>query len=113
MTSFDEGSFWNKLSEFALSAGKEVVEKALCLYYAAQKPEMPHSARLTVFASLAYFILPTDAVPDLTPLIGYTDDLGALTLALTTIATYVDDDVKIKARTRLQEWFDSNPKKDK
>ena len=74
---------------------------------------MPNSARLTVFASLAYFILPTDAIPDLTPMIGYTDDLGALTLALTTIASYVDDEVKQKAKMRLAEWFDSNSSNNK
>lgn len=32
---FDK-SFWNKLKKFALTAGQEVVEKALILYYTAR-----------------------------------------------------------------------------
>ena len=31
--SFSEGGFWEKLENFALKAGREVVEKALTLYY--------------------------------------------------------------------------------
>ena len=38
---FDDGSFWNKVKHFALTAGKEVIEKALWLYYAAQQPGSP------------------------------------------------------------------------
>ncbi len=35
---FSEESFWGKLKKFALTAGREVVEKALTLYYTAQNP---------------------------------------------------------------------------
>jgi hypothetical protein len=38
---YSEDSFWEKLKNFAVKAGGEVVEKALQLYYAAQEPETP------------------------------------------------------------------------
>jgi uncharacterized membrane protein YkvA (DUF1232 family) len=94
-----------KLARYALAAGREVVEKALWLYYASRRPEVPRWAKLTIYVALAYFILPADAIPDLTPLVGYSDDLGALSAALLTVASYVDEDVKNKARRRLQKWF--------
>ena len=72
---------------------------------AAQRPDVPRWAKLTIYAALAYFILPTDAIPDLLPAIGYADDLGALSAALLTVAAYVDEDVKQQARLRLQTWF--------
>lgn len=49
---------------------------------------------------------PIDAIPDLSPLIGYTDDLGVLSFGLATIAAYVNDEVRTQARERLAKWFD-------
>ena len=103
--SYSESGFWHKLNGFAKTAGREVVHKSLCLYYAAQHPDTPAWARATVYSALGYFILPTDAIPDLTPLLGFSDDLGALSLALTTIAAYVTPPIKQQARDKLLQWF--------
>jgi len=102
---YSEERLRDKLSRYALAAGREVVEKALWLYYASRRPDVPRWAKVTIYAALAYFILPTDAIPDLTPLVGYTDDLGALSAALLTVAAYVDEEVKRKAARRLRQWF--------
>ena len=64
---FDDGSFWDKVKNFALKAGKEVIEKALWLYYAAQQPNTPVWAKTVIYGALAYFVLPVDAVPDAIP----------------------------------------------
>lgn len=106
---FDRGRFWEKLARHALAAGRDVVEKALWLYYAAERPEVPRWAKLTIYGALAYFILPLDAIPDLIPGAGYVDDLGALGTALLTVASYVDEDVKRRARRRMEQWFGALP----
>lgn len=85
------------------SAGLEVVEKALWLYYAAERPDMPRWAKTTVYGALAYLILPLDAHPDFIPLTGYTDDLSVLLAALATVVGYVNDDVKALAAQRMQQ----------
>lgn len=95
----------DKLSRHARTAGRELVEKVLWLYYAAQRPDVPRWAKLTILTALAYFILPTDAIPDFAPMLGYSDDLVAVSTAVLTIAKFVDDDVKRKARARLAKWF--------
>ena len=102
---YSEKGFWEKLRGYALAAGREVVERALMLYYAAQNPETPAWAKSVIYGALAYFILPLDAIPDTIPLAGYSDDLGALALALTTVAAYVTPEVKEKARAKLRDWF--------
>lgn len=102
---FNENGFWHKLSRFAAKAGKDVVEKALWLYYAAQRPDTPTWAKATIYSALTYFILPSDAVPDIIPLSGYSDDIGILAVAVATIAAYIDDDVKNKAAKTLHRWF--------
>lgn len=102
---FDDGSFWDKLKNFAKTAGKEVIEKALWLYYAAQQPQVPLWAKTVIYSALAYFVLPSDAVPDPVPLVGFTDDLGALAAALATCAVYINDAVKAQAADKLRDWF--------
>lgn len=102
---YTEQGFWNKLKSYAKSAGREVVEKALLLYYAAQEETAPAWAKATIAASLGYFIVPLDAIADLTPAVGYGDDLGVLVLALAAVAQYVNDDVREKTSAKLQQWF--------
>lgn len=100
---------WAKLRRVARRAGYEMLEKALWLYYAAQRPETPAWARTTAYGALGYLILPTDTIPDWLFAAGYTDDLGVLTLAVATLVNYIDDDVRRRTARRLQRWFGAQP----
>lgn len=100
-----EDSLWQKITRAAKRAGREVVEKALWLHYAAQRPETPAWARTMIYGALAYFILPVDMIPDVVPLAGYSDDLGVLAAAVATLAVYINQDVKDQAARKLQDWF--------
>lgn len=102
---YSEPRFREKLARVARAAGRELVEKALWLYFAARRPETPRWARATVYAALAYFVVPLDAIPDLAPVAGYTDDISVLGLAVVTIAAYIDDGVKARTRRVLGRWF--------
>lgn len=102
---YSEDNFWEKVKKFALVAGKEVIEKALTLYYVTQEENVPAWAKTTIYGALAYFISPIDAIPDITPLIGYSDDLGALAIAIATVSAYINDNAKEKAKTKLNDWF--------
>ena len=102
---YSENRFWEKIMAYARTAGKEVVEKALWLYYSAQHPKTPAWARSIIYGALGYFIFPIDAIPDLTPIAGYADDLGVLVAALATVAIYVNDEVKAKAADKIKAWF--------
>lgn len=103
---FDDGGFWSKVRNFAVTAGREVIEKALWLYYAAQGPATPVWAKTAIYAALAYFVMPLDAIPDVLPVVGYTDDLGTLAAAVTTVSMYITSDVKAQAQQKLTDWFD-------
>ncbi len=102
---YSDDGFWDKLKHYARSAGKEVVEKALLLYYAGNEESAPAWAKATVVASLGYFITPLDAIVDLTPAVGYADDLGVLVLALAAVATYINDNVREKTAVKMVQWF--------
>ena len=104
-TSFDEAGFWDKLATYARIAGYELVQKCLWLYYAAQSPTAPAWAKSVIYGALAYFVLPIDAIPDMIPITGFTDDLGALSAAVLAVAMFIDDDVRERADERLRVWF--------
>jgi uncharacterized membrane protein YkvA (DUF1232 family) len=112
--SYSEKSFWEKLAGHARTAGEEIVERALQLHYALQKPSMPAWAKAAIYGALGYFIVPLDAVPDIIPGAGFVDDLGVLAFAFATVAGHIDDDVRAKARAKLRDWFGPAPaEKDK
>jgi uncharacterized membrane protein YkvA (DUF1232 family) len=106
---YSEENFWDKLKRYALIAGREVIEKALLLFYAGQEENAPAWAKATIIGALGYFIAPLDAIVDLTPAVGYADDLGVLALAIAAVATYINDDVRAKTAVKIQEWFGDAP----
>jgi uncharacterized membrane protein YkvA (DUF1232 family) len=100
-----EGRLWKKLKRYAQQAGLKTVYTVLLLFYAFKRKETPAWAKNIILGTLGYFLAPLDAIPDLTPIIGYTDDVGVLSFGLVTIACYVNDGVKEKAKIRLKKWF--------
>lgn len=102
---YSDQGFWDKVLAFAKTAGRDVIEKALWLYYAAQSPDTPAWARTVIYGALGYFIFPIDAIPDPMPVAGYADDLGVLVAAVSTVAVYINDEVKALAARELNDWF--------
>jgi uncharacterized membrane protein YkvA (DUF1232 family) len=64
--------FWPKIRKAA--AHVPFAADALAVWYCASDDETPASAKGMMLAALAYFVLPMDAIPDVIPMIGYTDD---------------------------------------
>lgn len=104
---YSENSLWDKLKGHAKNAGIKVVYASLVLFYAMKSEHTSLKAKLSIAAALGYFILPADAIFDLTPLIGYSDDLGVLLFVLSQLASSISPDVKEKARQKAAEWFDN------
>jgi uncharacterized membrane protein YkvA (DUF1232 family) len=104
---YDEASFWQKLKQYAVVAGREVVEMALKLYYCMQDADTPKWAKTVIAGSLLYFVVPVDAVPDMLPG-GYVDDFGALSAAVMTVAAHIKDSHVEQAREKMAQWFGSN-----
>lgn len=102
---YTEDGLWAKIKGFAKVAGSELIEKALQLYYALQNTNTPTWAKTVIIGALGYFISPMDAIADIVPFVGYADDAGVLTMAVATVASYISDDIKAKAKAKLTEWF--------
>lgn len=105
---YSEEKFWSKLKKFAKKAGSSVVYAVLLLYYTLQEPGVPMKAKAIIMGALGYFIFPLDLIPDVVVGVGYTDDLGALVVALVQVAMYINQDIKDKAKDKLKDWFGDN-----
>ncbi|MDP4712054.1 MAG: YkvA family protein [Saprospiraceae bacterium] len=102
---FSASNLWKKLRVYARKIGIKAVYTVLLLFYAYQRAETPSWAKNIILGVLGYFLSPIDAVPDLTPMIGYTDDIGVMSFGLVTIAAYINGDVKAQAKQKLGLWF--------
>lgn len=77
----------------------------LLLFYAYKDGEVPSWAKKIIIGSIAYFLSPIDSIPDLTPFIGMTDDLGVISFGLVAISCYINDDVRTKAFHKLNALY--------
>ena len=102
---YSESSFWDKVKKFASKAGSKVIYTALKLYYTLQSPDTPAWAKAVIIGALGYFISPVDAIPDVIPVVGYSDDLGVLVAAVATVATQITPAIKAQAKAKTTEWF--------
>ena len=102
---FSEESLWEKIKKFSKTAGTTVVYAALLLFYVMKSRDVTVKTKVSIAAALGYFILPTDAIFDLTPLVGYTDDLGVLIFALSQVSSNITPETREQARQKLGEWF--------
>lgn len=82
---------------------------ALLMFYAFKRNDTPAWAKRIVTGALVYLLSPIDAIPDLSPFIGYTDDLGVLMYGLVMIAAYINQDVRASARHTLDTWIGPIP----
>jgi uncharacterized membrane protein YkvA (DUF1232 family) len=79
--------FWSKLAS-SLSR-IPFAEKAVAAYFCAADPATPLRVKGTLFAALAYFVLPLDMVPDMILGLGFTDDMVVLATAFNLIRTHL------------------------
>ena len=88
---YSDKNFWEKLARYALRAGKEVIGRVLTLFYCFKDDDTPEWAKAIILGALGYFIVPTDAIPDVVPVVGYSDDLGVIVFAFSRIVAHIKD----------------------
>lgn len=103
---YSRSNFWIKIANVFKKAGEKVIYIALLLYYVLSDPDVSKADKAKIYGALGYFILPLDLIPDVIPVIGYTDDLVALVWALRTVYSNITPEIECKAKQKLFEWFD-------
>ena len=94
-------SFWPKLKRVA--ARIPFAEDLLAAYYCAFDRDTPLPVKASLIGALAYFVLPVDAIPDVLPVLGFTDDAAVLATAITLVADHMRPAHRQAARDRLAD----------
>ena len=100
--------FWRKLT--AVAARIPFAEDLLAAYYCAFDRATPLAVKATLVGAIAYFVLPVDAIPDVLPILGFTDDAAVLTTALRLVASNVTPEHRTLAQEKLRAMMDSAPR---
>jgi uncharacterized membrane protein YkvA (DUF1232 family) len=79
--------FWRKTRR--LAARLPFAHDLLAAYYCAFDRETPLHVKAALMAALAYFVVPTDAIPDFLPVLGYADDATVVVAAVRLVAEHI------------------------
>jgi len=93
-------NFWPKLKRVA--ANIPFAEDLLAAYFCAFDRDTPRHVQVALIGALAYFIMPFDIIPDMMPLIGFTDDAAVLVTALRLVSTHITPAHREAARAALK-----------
>jgi uncharacterized membrane protein YkvA (DUF1232 family) len=98
-------AFWRKLRSMMAVAGHKMLFSALVLFNCLKDRDTPAWARGVIVGALGYLILPTDLIPDMLPGAGYGDDWSTIVVALGTVAAYIKETHKLRAKEQLDKLF--------
>ncbi len=96
--------FWIKLKKVA--ARLPFTEDLLAAYYCAFDKQTPRHVQAALLGAIAYFILPFDFIPDVMPVLGFTDDAAILATAIRMVATHITEDHREAARAALKRGIE-------
>jgi uncharacterized membrane protein YkvA (DUF1232 family) len=91
--------FWPKIR--AVAARAPFAGEALAVWFCARDDETPTAAKGMMLAALAYFVLPTDAVPDFIAGLGYTDDAAVFAAMLGLVGRHLKPRHRDAARAAI------------
>jgi uncharacterized membrane protein YkvA (DUF1232 family) len=97
--------FWSKLKRVA--AQLPFAEDLLAAYYCAFDGRTPRHVQAALLGAIAYFILPFDFVPDMLPVLGFTDDAAVLATALRMVVTHITPEHREAARAALKRGVET------
>jgi uncharacterized membrane protein YkvA (DUF1232 family) len=97
--------FWIKLKR--VLAKLPFAEDLLAAYYCAFDKQTPRHVQVALLGAIAYFILPFDFVPDVLPMLGFTDDAAVLATAIRMVAANIRQEHRDAARAALKRAIET------
>ena len=99
-----ERGFWRKLRK---TVGRiPFTRELLAAYYCASDPATPSHVKAVLMAALAYFVIPTDMIPDFIAAFGFSDDASVLALTVATVSSHIKPAHQERAAAYLENPID-------
>jgi len=96
--------FWIKLKKVA--GRLPFAEDLLAAYYCAFDVKTPRHVQAALLGAIAYFILPFDFIPDMLPVLGFTDDAAILATAIRLVSAHILPEHRVAARAALKRGIE-------
>ncbi len=92
--------FWERIKRIGrkLPFAESIVAAAYC----ATDPETPARVKLLIVGALAYFVMPIDGIPDILPLVGFTDDAAVIAATIAAIRAHLREEHWERAKKFLK-----------
>ena len=98
--------FWIKLKR--VTTKLPFAEDLLAAYYCAFDRETPRHVQAALLGAIAYFVLPFDFVPDVLPILGFTDDAAVLATAIRMVSSHITPEHRAAAHTAMTRGLDED-----
>lgn len=102
---YSESGLFSKIGKACKRAGIKGMYLVLLLFYVLKDKKTPLDQKAMILGALGYFILPTDLIPDLIPILGFTDDIAAMMACIRTVRANITPEIRQKAVQKLTDWF--------
>jgi uncharacterized membrane protein YkvA (DUF1232 family) len=96
----DRHRFWRKLRRVV--ADIPFAEDLVSAYYCALDRDTPGYVRAVLLGAVAYFVLPTDMIPDFLAGLGFTDDASVIAAAIAAVGRNIEPRHRARARAALE-----------
>ena len=98
--------FWTKARRVA--AALPFAEDLLTAYYCAFDRATPRHVQAALLGALAYFVLPFDVIPDMMPVLGFTDDAAVLATAFKLVSSHIRPEHRDAAKQAIARGLAAN-----
>ncbi len=103
----DEKTFWRKMTSSVKKLGEDFAVMGIKSWLAMTDSNTSVRHKAILGGALAYFVLPTDMVPDFLAGVGFTDDLAVLTLAANSVGKTITSEHEKQAREKFRSLVNS------
>ena len=102
----DYSALWNRISEYAMKAGRVTTRPVLLLYYVMKSKETPWKDKMLIFSTLSYIVLPIDILDaKRLPIIGWFDEIASLSVTYQKMCKNITPEIEAKVDTILDKRF--------
>lgn len=105
---YSERSFQNKLKKYTKKAGAYGIYLPKLLYNTMKSSNTPIYNKALIIAGLGYFICPIDAISDILPVIGLTDDMAVMGMVVKKLAGSITKDIVEETMGEVSEIFNTD-----
>lgn len=96
--------FWPKIRR--LGAKAPFAGDALAVWFCARDPKTPARAKAMTLAALAYFVVPTDAIPDFIAGLGFVDDAAVFATLVTLLGRHLKPEHRAAGKAAVERIRD-------